>query len=300
MSDQVDSRAREVKWLMTDAKRSVLQAGGTQSPELRAHGVYGYHHRQAKGGVLSAFNGELDQPVTGLYVLGNGYRAYQPTLMRFFSPDSFSPFGAGGINAYAYVADDPVNGSDPSGHEGIFPKFGVYVGRVRDNVDFTAFMAPHPVHANEQAITVHAHGRPGLIRSRRGLLNGEQVVGDLAGAGFDINNHDIHFISCHSAAPSRTGEPSVIQQAHNITQRGVIGYSQQVFVFNRDVWPLRQLGLTTTVVLQRQGMLYTQDGFNYQQVSVGVSSIRSSARQGENGALDHVDQGLQWVVSGWD
>jgi len=36
--------------------------------------------------------------------------------MRFHSPDSFSPFAAGGINAYMYCGGDPVNRIDPSGH----------------------------------------------------------------------------------------------------------------------------------------------------------------------------------------
>lgn len=50
------------------------------------------------------------------YLLGNGYRAYNPALMRFNSPDNQSPFGEGGLNAYAYCAGDPVNSVDPSGH----------------------------------------------------------------------------------------------------------------------------------------------------------------------------------------
>ncbi|RMV11327.1 hypothetical protein ALP17_02676, partial [Pseudomonas savastanoi] len=49
--------------------------------------------------------------------MGNGYRAYNPVLMRFNSPDSLSPFGKGGMNAYAYCAGDPVNRSDPTGHK---------------------------------------------------------------------------------------------------------------------------------------------------------------------------------------
>ncbi|MFA1026632.1 MULTISPECIES: RHS repeat-associated core domain-containing protein [Pseudomonas syringae group] len=49
--------------------------------------------------------------------MGNGYRAYNPVLMRFNSPDSLSPFGKGGLNAYAYCAGDPVNRSDPDGRE---------------------------------------------------------------------------------------------------------------------------------------------------------------------------------------
>ncbi|RMN11653.1 RHS repeat-associated core domain-containing protein, partial [Pseudomonas syringae group genomosp. 3] len=36
--------------------------------------------------------------------------------MRFNSPDSLSPFGEGGLNAYGYVGGDPVGFGDPSGH----------------------------------------------------------------------------------------------------------------------------------------------------------------------------------------
>lgn len=48
-------------------------------------------------------------------MLGNGRRAYNLTLMRFHSPDRLSPFGSGGINAYAYCGGDPINLADPSG-----------------------------------------------------------------------------------------------------------------------------------------------------------------------------------------
>ncbi|WP_350617515.1 RHS repeat-associated core domain-containing protein, partial [Pseudomonas sp. HY7a-MNA-CIBAN-0227] len=67
-----------------------------------AYSVYG--HRPAESGVASVlgFNGERADPVTGHYLLGNGYRAFNPVLMRFNSPDSWSPFGKGGINAYGY------------------------------------------------------------------------------------------------------------------------------------------------------------------------------------------------------
>ncbi|WP_434626814.1 RHS repeat-associated core domain-containing protein [Chromobacterium sp. CV08] len=62
------------------------------------------------------FNGERSDPANWQYHLGNGYRAYSPALMRFRCPDSLSPFGAGGVDAYAYCAGDPVNRADPSGH----------------------------------------------------------------------------------------------------------------------------------------------------------------------------------------
>lgn len=67
------------------------------------------------------FNGELFESWTGHCLLGKGYRAYSPWLMMFIQPDSWSPFGAGGLNAYAYCEGDPVNLADPSGHVPILP-----------------------------------------------------------------------------------------------------------------------------------------------------------------------------------
>lgn len=64
------------------------------------------------------FSVERLDPISGSLHLGNGYRAYNPVLMRFDCPDSWSPFAEGGINPYAYCADDPVNRTDPSGHMG--------------------------------------------------------------------------------------------------------------------------------------------------------------------------------------
>ncbi|MGX9862745.1 RHS repeat domain-containing protein [Pseudomonas moraviensis] len=100
----------------TDQQQSVLATLGKEQLTDCAYSPYG--HRPAEGGLfsLAGFNGEQLDPVTGLYLLGNGYRAYSPTLMRFLAPDSMSPFGAGGLNAYSYCLGDPVNRVDPTGH----------------------------------------------------------------------------------------------------------------------------------------------------------------------------------------
>ncbi|MFJ4259563.1 RHS repeat-associated core domain-containing protein [Pseudomonas monteilii] len=63
----------------------------------------------------TGFNGQTVDSITGNYHLGLGYRTYNCTLMRFHSPDSASPFGKGGLNAYAYCSGDPINYQDPSG-----------------------------------------------------------------------------------------------------------------------------------------------------------------------------------------
>ncbi|ELT5511801.1 RHS repeat-associated core domain-containing protein [Salmonella enterica] len=81
-------------------------------------------------GQLPGFNGERRDPVSGAYHLGNGYRAYNPVLMRFNCPDSLSPFGAGGINPYTYCEGDPVNHTDPSGHLSWQAITGIVVGSI--------------------------------------------------------------------------------------------------------------------------------------------------------------------------
>ncbi|QXI38390.1 RHS repeat-associated core domain-containing protein [Pseudomonas xantholysinigenes] len=82
-------------------------------PQNFAFPPYGYRPELT---IVLGFNGERLEPITGHYLLGNGYRAFNPTLMRFSSPDSLSQFSRGGLNAYAYCLGDPVNHRDPSGH----------------------------------------------------------------------------------------------------------------------------------------------------------------------------------------
>ncbi len=97
-----------------DQQHSVLSALSAAQQQAIAYSPHGH---RAPLNHLPGFNGEQPDPVTGHYLLGNGYRAYNPVLMRFNGADTLSPFGKGGLNAYAYCAGDPVNRNDPSGHE---------------------------------------------------------------------------------------------------------------------------------------------------------------------------------------
>lgn len=72
---------------------------------------------------LLVFNGEFQDRFTGNYLLGNGRRVYRPALRRFLSADHLSPFSKGGISAYAYCLDDPVNRHDPSGAMSVLALF---------------------------------------------------------------------------------------------------------------------------------------------------------------------------------
>ncbi|MEG5264243.1 RHS repeat-associated core domain-containing protein [Pseudomonas sp. JDS28PS106] len=101
--------------LLTDRADSVLAVAGN-SPEMMRYTPYGHYITADILAGAPGFNGEHPDPLTGHYPLGNGYRSYNPVLMRFNGPDSLSPFGEGGINAYAYCAGDPINRGDSTGH----------------------------------------------------------------------------------------------------------------------------------------------------------------------------------------
>lgn len=107
-----DNGTLQTRVLITDFQRSVLNALNSQPT---AYSPYGYCRFGESSFPLVSYAGQTPEPVTGHYLLGNGHRAYNPTLSRFNSPDALSPFGRGGINAYSYCQGDPINRSDPNG-----------------------------------------------------------------------------------------------------------------------------------------------------------------------------------------
>ncbi|EJM68045.1 RHS repeat-associated core domain-containing protein [Pseudomonas sp. GM55] len=126
LAQQRHANARiENTLLATDQQRSVLNTLSATGPQPATYTPYG--HRSPENGLLSllGFNGERRDPLTGHYPLGNGYRQFNPVLMRLSSPDSLSPFGDGGLNTYAYCVGDPVNLSDPTGH---LPFLSILIG----------------------------------------------------------------------------------------------------------------------------------------------------------------------------
>lgn len=257
-----------VKLLATDSSDSVLSSSDEHEP--RAFTAYGYRHSQYPGTnkALLAFNGErLHSEING-YLLGNGARTYLPSAMRFSTPDILSPFGAGGINSYAFVEGDPINYSDPSGKFRFFTRSKTFSGTARPVEGQFIFMAKHPTIKNKRAITVVTHGAAGTIDSAFGGTNASTFLRNIKKAGFDTNKYDTHIIACMSANPT-DNQPSFIQNISNLTGRTSIGYYGYVSTYDTidlSRAPQQQVGVNITVIEKLWSFAKNKSQFNFKRV----------------------------------
>ncbi|QHF05384.1 hypothetical protein N015_24465 [Pseudomonas asturiensis] len=210
--------------LATDQQASVIA-----TPEERASFTpYGHRCPQAKLMDLPGFTGQQADPVTGHYLLGNGYRAFNPVLMRFNSPDRLSPFGDGGLNAYAYCKGDPVNQIDPTGHIPAFMKpFRKWLARMntpppeakdafvrldlsnKRTVKKEINIYDHDIGPGQKQLVVNAHGAlPGIadnstLYADHQYIGAEHLSAELKKQGVVFENYkSAHIIACHSADTS--------------------------------------------------------------------------------------------------
>jgi RHS repeat-associated protein len=94
-----------------------FMAGGQPSTK-HDYGPYG-QPLTSNGSTILNGKGYINQSYdseTGLEYLNARY--YDSTLGRFLNPDTFDPTVPGvGTNRYAYSGNDPINASDPGGHQ---------------------------------------------------------------------------------------------------------------------------------------------------------------------------------------
>ncbi|WP_225933133.1 RHS repeat-associated core domain-containing protein [Pseudomonas maumuensis] len=118
------NNSEQTTLLGTDVQGTPLLLQKPQGIQQLSFCAFGYDQASNRMLSLLGFNGEARAP-SGYYLLGDGYRAYYSTIMRFGSPDSVSPFDDGGINSYAYCLGDPINLLDSSGHSPEKPSKGI-------------------------------------------------------------------------------------------------------------------------------------------------------------------------------
>ena len=189
--------------LLTDASHSVV--GECLNNELITATYTAYGERSSEQALQSimAFNGEVLDEASGWYLLGKGYRAYNPQLMRFHSPDSLSPFGAGGLNPYVYCLGNPIALQDPTGHAGsgrnirpkakrptsgagVMPWLGIIIGvpLLILAVAATIFFPPAAAVAAAVAAKIAAGFSALAVSVGVGALATEMVAGHLYAATF--------------------------------------------------------------------------------------------------------------------
>ena len=99
--------------------------GGSPAPNRHDYDAYGRPVTTANSTIREgkAYIGETYDAETGLQYLHARY--YDSLLGRFLSPDTWDPTLAGvDINRYAYALNDPINLSDPLGHDADDADFG--------------------------------------------------------------------------------------------------------------------------------------------------------------------------------
>ncbi|TDJ73313.1 sugar-binding protein [Pseudomonas putida] len=174
--------------LLTDHAGSIVTEVNDAGTHHAAYSAYGERADDNDLSSLLAFNGEVREQTSGWYMLGNGYRAYNPGLMRFHSPDSLSP-EASGINPYVYVLGNPVNWRDPSGHRAQAPNLDrsiVYTGnsekRSSSNWFSWAMLA-----LNSVMVVVAAVGAPwALPMTVKGAVALVSLMGQVTGLAMEV------------------------------------------------------------------------------------------------------------------
>ncbi|WP_218646543.1 RHS repeat domain-containing protein [Pseudomonas umsongensis] len=118
LAEQQEGAGPKLQLLASDQKNTVLCEVSSDVTNDFAYSAYGHCGAERPVSTRLGYNGMLREMHFGWYLLGNGYRAYNPCLMRFHSPDRLSPFGEGGSNAYTYCEGNPIGFVDPTGEVG--------------------------------------------------------------------------------------------------------------------------------------------------------------------------------------
>ncbi len=79
------------KSLLIQADTASTIMGTAATPSQQVYSPYGVSKPNSVESLLG-FTGALYDAAFRTYSLGNGHRVYSPLLMRFYQPDSFSPF----------------------------------------------------------------------------------------------------------------------------------------------------------------------------------------------------------------
>jgi RHS repeat-associated protein len=253
---RLESGISESTLLSHDLSRSVLQAINSARNQNITYTAYGYAPKKCTASSLLGFNGEFPDEVTGHYLLGNGYRSFNPVLMRFNSPDNISPFGAGGLNSYAYCKGDPVNFTDSSGHifdslrRSLVSLFSspLKKSQLSVSLDFTGgvkdglskyeniqrvmkgvYVADEPLIGGDKTLVINGHGSEGgHLISNRAIQDPSAFIRKMNKVGVFVEDYrDVHLMICHSA--EGTANTSLARYLSSNFSVSVTAYNGKMF-----------------------------------------------------------------------
>lgn len=200
-----------------------------------SHSSFGFYQPTAE--LLAGFKGERLDAITGMYGLGAGYRWYSTAVMRFLNPDSISPFGEGGISAYAYVHNDPVNLIDPDGRAAKLPD--VFLGKkfnfIKNMKRLKSFDQEYGVYKSgggifkKPTLVIHSHGSTDAIQVGTKQLTANGFSDWLGNNGIRASDYrKATFVTCMNGLPS-TGGPTFAQKFANLNKVKTDAYAGIIY-----------------------------------------------------------------------
>lgn len=223
-------------------ERSATVIGQGQPHSSMAYTPFGYSLSAER---TPAFAGE--HRANGIYMLGNGRRAYLCSLMRFSMPDQLGPFRSPDRHPYAYCLADPVNRLDRNGDysfrqiaEQILTSFSYWrrraAWRVSPPAMSTAKFIPTPMTKvirlgkgafaweNQQGLHLLAHGNHRGVAVGRNLLTPGFLANKIQAR---VGRHfsALHLYSCEAGI----GNPNYLQRLADELKTPVFGSSENVF-----------------------------------------------------------------------
>ncbi|GAB1615051.1 RHS repeat-associated core domain-containing protein [Pseudomonas sp. NGC7] len=226
---KVANGLQQTMMLASDGMGSVIGESGTRSKSV-AYSPYGFQRGMES---LIGFAGQMQSLLPIGYFLGNGYRFFDAVTNRFNSPDEFSPFGRGGVNAYVYCGGDPVNRTDPSGH------MIYYVGSSRSFDYLPSLSIPitlkgagnylDPIRTEMSFKFIQRKG-PGMYFSEGPLLS-EYIQGKGPGKYFSeasLLSEEFHISRKRAASPVEAGVSKHLKQEGGLIQNPQAGVDNGV------------------------------------------------------------------------
>lgn len=184
--------------LGTDSQMSCCARLERHTVERISYASFGYSPALAR--YRSVWASLISEQSPGLYLPGNGRRAYSSwMLQRFAMSDALSPFARGGLNAYAWCLGDPINRVDPDGAAsltylaGAVSKLSKLVKKPRN---FTDRLANFSTLMGMAGAAIHAYGHPvgPALMKTSGAIRGALVVYQHAGTIAKAIRHPVETV----------------------------------------------------------------------------------------------------------